>query len=91
MNKLQKNLLDTALTFTGRMHWNGIFFWLLEKFSGTAEEIANERYQLPPEEQKEMLEEILRRCKAELALREAMEKAGEAATPPTPKERPDCR
>lgn len=91
MKKLQKKLLNTALTITGRHHWHAVFFWLLEKNSDLAEEIANEHYRLPPEEEKEMLEEILRKGKLEIARREAFKTEGEAVTPPTPEKRPDCR
>ena len=88
---LQKKLLSTALTITSRHHWHTVFFWLLEKYSDLAEEIANEHYRLPPEEEKEMLEEILRKGKLEIALKEILKGEGEAVTPPTPEERPDCR
>ena len=91
MRKLQKKLLNTALTVTDRHHWHTVFFWLLEKHSDMAEEIANESYRLSPEEEKQMLEEILRRGKLEIARREVFKMEGEAVTPPTPEERPDCR
>lgn len=87
---MTKKILDTALTITGRMHWHTLFFWLLEKHSDMAEEIANESYRLPPEEEKQMLEEILRLGKLEIARREAFKMEGKAVTPPTPEDRPDC-
>ena len=64
--KLKKKLLDTALSTTGQLHWHTLFFGLLEKHSDMAEEIAIESYKLPPQEEKQMLDEILRRGKLEI-------------------------
>lgn len=91
MKKFKKKLLDAALTFTSRMHWHNLFFGLLEKYSDLAEEIANERYRLPPEEEKQMIEEILRKGKLEIARKDAFERENENTPPSGPVERPDYK
>lgn len=91
MKKTKKKLLDAALTFTGRMHWHNLFFWLLEKYSDLAEEIANERYRLPPEEEKKVIEEILKRGRLEAARKEAFEAETENTPDFSSSERPDYK
>lgn len=91
MKETKKKLLDAALTFTGRMHWHSLFFWLLERYSDLAEEIANERYQLPPEEEKKLIDEILKRGRLEAARREAFEDDIENASDSAASERPDYK
>lgn len=88
--KLKKKLLDIALSITVQLHWHTLFFGLLEKHSDMAEEIAIESYKLPPQEEKQMLDEILRRRKLEIARREAF-KMEEAITSSRSKKRPDSQ
>ena len=89
--KMHKKLLDAALTITCKLHLHTVYSWLLEKYSDLAEEIAYERFRLPPEKEKEMLEEILRKGKLEIALKEILKGEDEAPAPTIPEDDPDCR